>query len=191
MSDDDIAVPAGKLALVVTYLEMTERPTDPGPPVPALKLALLRAEHPPVAFYRFLYDTVGGPWHWYDRRRMDDDELAAIVQDPAVEVYVLYVGGMPAGYSELDLRKMPDIEVAYFGLMPEFIGRGLGVYLLRWTIDQAWTREPKRLWVHTCNLDHPRALGLYQRAGFIPYGQEASVIDDPRPVDGGGGRPAS
>lgn len=183
MSGDNIEVPAGKLALVVTYLEMTKQPTDPGPPVPALKLALFRAENPTVAFYRFLYDTVGGPWQWYERRRMDDDELAAIVQDPAVEIYVLYVSGVPAGYSELDLRKMPDIEVAYFGLMPEFIGRGLGTYLLRWTIDQAWTREPKRLWVHTCNLDHPRSLGLYQRAGFTPYGQEASVIDDPR-LDG-------
>ena len=183
MSGDGIEVPAGKLALVVTYLAMTKQPTDPGPPVPALKLSLPRAENPTVAFYWFLSYTVGAPWQWYERRRMDDDELAAIVQDPAVEIYVLYVSGVPAGYSELDLRKMPDIEVAYFGLMPEFIGRGLGTYLLRWTIDQAWTREPKRLWVHTCNLDHPRSLGLYQRAGFTPYGQEASVIDDPR-LDG-------
>ncbi len=182
MSDGDISVPEGKVALVVTYLEMTEQPTDPGPPVPALKLALLRAEHPTVAYYRFLYDTVGGPWQWYDRRRMDDDGLAAIVQDPAVEIYVLYVGGVPAGYSELDLRKMPDIEVAYFGLMPEFIGRGFGRYLLRWTVDKAWTRHPKRLWTHTCNFDHPRVLGLYQRMGFVAYRQKTTVIDDPRPT---------
>ncbi len=174
-------VPAGKLECVITYLEMSQPPGSPGPPAPAAKLALLRAESPPVAFYRYLYDTVGGPWLWYERRRLDDDTLAAIIHDPKIEIYVLYVGGVPAGYSELDLRSMPDIELAYFGLIPDFIGRGLGRYFLSWTIDQAWTlHHPRRLWVHTCSLDHPRALEAYQRAGFAPYRQETTLIDDPR-----------
>jgi GNAT superfamily N-acetyltransferase len=172
--------PPGKIETVVTYLEMTAQPTTSAPPRPAIKLAMLRAESPPVEYYRFLYGAVGGPWLWYERQLLDDEALGAIVQDPAVEVYVLYVGGVPAGYSELDGRRMPDIELAYFGLMPGYIGRGLGRYLLGWTVDQAWTRNPHRLWVHTCDLDHPRALGLYQRAGFVPYRQETIVIDDPK-----------
>ena len=75
------------------------------------------------------------------------------------------------------------MEVAYFGLMPEFIGRGLGRYLLEWAVSKAFDTEPERLWVHTCNFDHPGALAVYQRAGFRPYQQERVVIDDPR---GGG-----
>lgn len=172
-------VPDGKLEMVVTYLEMKERPTDPGPPAPAKRIALMRAENPSVAFYRFLYDTVGGNWIWYERRLMNDDELASIIHDKNVEIYVLYVSGTPAGYAELDLRKMPDVELAYFGMMPGFTGQGLGRYLLRWAIDQAWSRQPDRLWLHTCNFDDPRALGMYQRAGFAPYHQETELIDDP------------
>jgi len=173
-------LPPGKLECVITYLEMTERPTTPTPPAPASRLALLRAEQPTVAFYRFLYNTVGAKWLWYERRMLDDEALKAIVQDPDVEIYVLYVRGVPAGFGELDRRRRADVKLAYFGLMPEFIGRGLGRYLLRWTVDQAWTRHPKRLWTHTCNLDHPRVLALYQRTGFVPYRQRTTVIDDPR-----------
>lgn len=169
-----------KIETVVTYLEMTGPPTAPPPPVPAMKLSLLRAEAPPLPFYRFLYGTVGEAWLWYERLALDDEALSAIVHDPLVEIYVLYVGGAPAGYGELDRRGGSDIELAYFGMMPGFIGRGLGRYLLRWTIDRAWTHEPARLWVHTCTLDHPRALHFYQRAGFIPYRRETVEIDDPR-----------
>lgn len=170
----------GKLECVITYLEMTAQPTAPTPPIPSGKHALLRAENPTVSYYRFLYESVGTPWLWYERRLIDDDALAKIIQDPKIEIFVLYVAGVPAGYSELDLREPPDIELSYFGLMPEFIGSGLGRYFLRWTIDQAWTHQPDRLWVHTCNFDHPRALGVYQKTGFTPYRQAATVIDDPR-----------
>lgn len=169
----------GKLKSRITYLEMTRPPASPPPP-PAVKLAPLRAERPSLAFYRFLYETVGEPWLWWERRRLADEDLAAIVHDPMVEVYVLYMGGVPAGFSELDRRQEPDIELAYFGLVTEFIGRGLGRFFLRWTVDQAWTRNPRRLWVHTCDLDHPRSIVVYQQAGFVPYQQTTQIIDDPR-----------
>ena len=171
---------AGTLQTRITYLEMTQPPSTPAPPAPALKLALLHAERPSVAFYRFLYNTVGAPWLWWERRQLSDDALAAIVHDPMVEVHVLYVSGVAAGFSELDRRHEPDIELAYFGLMEDFIGRGLGRFLLRWTVDQAWTRNPRRLWVHTCDLDHPRSLAVYQQAGFVPYRRTTEIIDDPR-----------
>ncbi len=168
------------LDVVVTYLEMTEPPARPPVPAPPGKRALLRAEAPPVAFYRFLYDTVGEPWFWIDRRLLDDNALATEIQDPQVEIYVLYDGGTPAGFIELDRRPAPDIAIAYFGLMPAFIGRRLGPYLLDWGVRKAWSYEPRQLTVDTCTLDHPKALALYQRFGFVPVRQVAKTIDDPR-----------
>jgi len=175
-----MSLPAGKIDTVVTYLEMTEPPTSPPPPQPPGKLALLRMEDPDVDFYRFIYDTVGEQWLWYERRLLDDETLGEVIRDEDVEIYVLYVGGVPAGFSELDFHRLPDVEMAYLGLKPDFIGHGFGRYLLRWTVDQAWQRRMGRLWLHTCTLDHPDALRIYQRAGFTPYRQERAEIDDPR-----------
>jgi GNAT superfamily N-acetyltransferase len=170
----------GKLETIVTHLEMHERPTRTPAPPPRADLTIVRAVHPTVSFYRYLYDTVGEPWIWTDRRRIDDAALAAIVHDPKVEVHVLYAAGTPAGYTELDLRKWPDIELGYFGLVPEFIGQKLGPYLLDWSVDEAWSRGPARFWVHTCTLDHPGALAMYERAGFRRFHTEVEVIADPR-----------
>ena len=175
------AAKAGKLEMTVTYLEMTERPLLPQVLHPAgMTVALLRAHKPPLPFYRFLYNTVGEDWLWYERRLMADAELARIIGDEAVEIYVLYADGAPAGFAELDRRARGEIELAYFGIMPFFIGRGLGRYLLAWAIEQAWSYEPGRFRVNTCTLDHPKALPLYQQLGFKPYKQEHKVIDDPR-----------
>jgi GNAT superfamily N-acetyltransferase len=169
------------LARTITYLEMTEKPKrPPAAPPHNVHVALLRAREPTVAFYRFLYDTVGEAWLWYERRAMDDAALTEIIHDERVEFYVLYVEGVPAGFAELDRRTEPDVELAYFGLMPEFIGRGLGKFLLSSAIDIAWTYEPRRLWLHTNDFDHPRALPLYQRLGFKPYKQEQKTVPDPR-----------
>ncbi|RMF84303.1 MAG: GNAT family N-acetyltransferase [Nitrospinota bacterium] len=173
-------LPAGKLKTIVTYLEMRSKPSRKAADPPSPDFTIMRAVRPTISFYRYLYNTVGEPWLWGDRRKLSDEELGAIVQHPAVEVYVLYVAGVPAGYVELDLRQPPDIELAYFGLMPEFIGQGWGRFLLDWAIDKAWSYNPRRLWLHTCNLDHPRALSVYQRAGFVPYKEEIEIVDDPR-----------
>ena len=131
----------------------------------------MRAHQPTVSFYRYLYNTVGEPYDWFDRRRLSDKELAAIVQDTAVEVQVLYAHGVPAGYAELDRRQVAknEIELAYFGLLPEFVGRRYGLSFLQRAIELAWSYQPRRLWVHTCTLDHPNALGVYQKAGFVLY----------------------
>ena len=155
------------------------QPSRPPPPAPLRPLALLRANKPTVSFYRYLYNTVGEPWLWHERRALDDAALAAIVQDPRVEIFVLYADGVPAGYFELDRRVEHEVELAYFGLMPEFIGQGLGRYLLGRAVATAWAGKPSRFWLHTCGFDHPRALGYYQRAGFAPYKQETRIFDDP------------
>ena len=169
------------LDVVITYLEMTERPTRPTVPAPAgEKLALLRVERPSVAYYRYLYARVGDPIFWYERKLLSDAELKAILDDPKVELYVPYVGGEPAGYVEIDRRPVPDASLNYFGLMPEFTGRGIGWYFVNWAIDMAWESNPQRLIVDTCTLDHARALQTYQRAGFRPYKQLRKSIVDPR-----------
>ncbi len=165
-----------RIETTVTYLEMTEPPTRPSTPVPAGKLAIFRAEQPTVSFYRYMYDTVGEPWTWTDRRRLTDDELTGIIHDPDVAIYILYVAGVPAGFAELDGRIEGAVELSYVGLMPEFVGRGLGGYLLDWAVSAAWLMEPKRVWLHTCSLDHPSALPMYQRAGFVPYDQRIETV---------------
>jgi GNAT superfamily N-acetyltransferase len=167
---------------LVSYLEMTAPPARPARPAPRSDLEIRLARQPTVSFYRYLYAAVGAPWTWTVRRCLSDAELQAILSDPRVEVNVLWVGGVPAGYAELDRRTPPDIELAYFGLMPEFIGQGLGGYLLDWAIHHAWRVRPRRLWLHTCDLDHPSALDVYQRGGFRIYHRRASTQELPPDV---------
>jgi GNAT superfamily N-acetyltransferase len=157
--------------VTIYYLEMLAH-AKRSVPAPRSGLSVIHAKHPAVAYYRFLYNGVGKDYHWYSRGRLADVELAAIVQHPLNEIHVLHVGGTPAGFTELDRRNNDDIELVQFGLMPEFIGQGLGKYFLQWTIDQAWSYQPTRFWLHTCTLDHPVALPNYQKAGFVVYKQE-------------------
>lgn len=168
-----------RVEAIVTYLEAF----GPGPRLashPAGRMALLRVPQPSPRFYRYLYEGVGEPWFWYERRAMDDAALKAAITAPGIEISVLYADGEPAGFVEMDYGDPKDVKIAYFGLMPAAIGRGFGTYLLSAATGEAWRRSPKRVWVHTCTLDHPRALRLYQRQGFVPYKQESAVIDDPR-----------
>lgn len=155
----------------VTYLQMFAEPLLNVPP-PAQKIALMKAEKPPVHYTRYLYGTVGADYLWVDQMRTSDADLAAKVHDDNYETYVLMCDGCPAGYFELDCREMPEIELAYFGLVPDYAGRGLGKYLLAQAIKVAWSHDPERLHVETCTLDHPAALPLYQKCGFSPYAQK-------------------
>jgi GNAT superfamily N-acetyltransferase len=179
--DAAAAAPGGRrtITTVVTYLEMTAAPPMPPRPAPRPHVEVRHARRPGVGFYRFLYAAVGEPWTWTVRRWLSDAELAAILDDPRVEVNVLWVEGAPAGYAELDRRDPPDVELAYFGLIPEFIGQGLGGYLLDWAIHHVWRTRPRRLWLHTCDLDHPGALGFYQRLGFRIYDRRITEAELP------------
>jgi GNAT superfamily N-acetyltransferase len=154
-----------------TYLEMFARPERVVPP-PGEGLAVVHARRPTVAYYRFLYDAVGRDYDWPRCRKLSDAELAALLHDPLIEVHVLMADGVPAGFAELDRRTAGEIELVQFGLMPEFIGRGLGRSFLRWAIDRAWSYGPRRFWLHTCTKDHPAALPNYLKAGFAVYKEE-------------------
>ena len=173
-------VPAGKLRVTVTSLEMRQRPAGAPLPAPAAGVKVERQPDISGAAYRRLYDTVGEPWLWGDRRKLSDAELGAIIGDPNVEVHVAALHGQPAGFAELDRRTPGEVELAYFGILPQFIGRKLGPFLLSYAIHRAWRSAPERVWVHTCDLDHPAALGVYERAGFAVFKVHEEVTDDPR-----------
>ncbi|MBS0471575.1 MAG: GNAT family N-acetyltransferase [Proteobacteria bacterium] len=168
-----------RIPMVVTFLEMKAKPSMPAPPLPRGKISIQRAANPPVHFYRYLYDTIGHDYYWVDRRKLSDAQLGEIVQHPDVELHVLYVEGAPAGMAELDMRDPVVGQFAYFGLMPEAIGKGLGYYFCYHAIMNAWARPISKLLINTCTLDHPRALPLYQRAGFVPYSREDRYIELP------------
>jgi GNAT superfamily N-acetyltransferase len=151
-----------------SYLEMLTHLPRVVPP-PREGLAVVHAKRPTVSYYRFLYDVVGRDYDWTSRKKLSDAELAGLLNDPRMEVHVLMVEGVPAGFAELDRRIEGEIELVQFGLVPEFIGQGLGRYFLQWTIDKAWSYSPRRFWLHTCTRDHPVALPNYLKAGFAIF----------------------
>ena len=170
---------ARAIPTTVTYLSMETRPKGTPPPRPLMKTALLRAENPPVHFYRYLYDTVGRDYIWVERRLWSDEKLAEMLGDEKLALYVLYIAGVAAGMAELDFREAGVGQIAYFGLMPEFTGRRIGPWLLHQAIELAWAQPIEKLLVNTCTLDHRKALATYQRAGFVPYARSEKIIDAP------------
>ena len=159
------------MTVKTTYLEMFAHRQRVVPP-PRDGLAVVHAKMPTVAYYRVLYDGVGRDYDWPSLKALSNTELAALLQEPRVDVHVLMADGVPAGFAELDRRIDGEIELVQFGLMPEFIGQGLGRFFLQWTIDKAWSYNPRRFWLHTDTKDHPAALPNYLKAGFTIYKEE-------------------
>ena len=179
LSDGYHDLPAGKLATVVTYLEMLAPP--PARPVPAdAAWSLRRVTRPGAEWYRDLYRRVGADWLWSSRLELDDAALAAIIHDPRVEVYALGHEGYDLGILELDLRVDGECELGFFGLVPALVGKGAGRWLMSRALELVWARPLRRFWLHTCSLDDPAALAFYQRSGFVPYDRKVEVFDDPR-----------
>jgi GNAT superfamily N-acetyltransferase len=172
-------IPAGKIASVVTYLEMYARPAPMREPEAAL--ALRRVEAPQPDWYRALFRRIGEDWLWLSRLELSDEALLAIIDDPAVELYALTHNGADVGLLELDFRQAPAlVELAFFGVVPEFTGAGAGRFLMNRANEIVWSRPVERLMVHTCTLDHPAAVGFYLKAGFTAYARAIEVTDDPR-----------
>jgi len=159
---------------VVTFLEMDGRPGYPRPHMPAgAAAALIASDAPPAWWFLALYDAVGAEHEWTDRRDQPRDALDAFLHDPAVTMSVLVRRGWPHGFFLLDGRQRGVCDLAYFGLVPEAIGQGLGTFLLQTAVHMAWDRPGVgRVTVDTNSLDHPRALPLYQKAGFAPVRRE-------------------
>jgi GNAT superfamily N-acetyltransferase len=174
-------VPAGKIAAVVTHLEMTARPA-PRPDPPGA-WSLRRVEMPPLDWFRDLYRRVGEDWLWFSRIRMPDVELAARLHSPQLEVYALVNGGRDEGLLELDFRTSRQCEIGMFGVTVKLVGTGAGRWLMNRALEISWSRPVERVWLHTCTFDHPAALAFYQRSGFRAFRRQVEVADDPR-LDG-------
>ncbi len=138
-------------------------------------LEVLEAEIKEYRFNRFLYSLVGEAWSWKDKLETSDEDWEEYAESDDLRTWVAYRKGSIAGYYELQSQPRDTIEIAYFGLAPRFIGQGLGGYLLSHAIRSAWSwGDPRRVWVHTCSLDHPGALANYQARGFRVYKTERS-----------------
>jgi GNAT superfamily N-acetyltransferase len=174
-------VPNGKIAAVVTHLEMTERPARRDDPPGAWSLR--KVDVPALDWYRDLYGRVGEEWLWFSRSRMNEAELAAIIHAPEVEIYALVVDGRDEGLLELDFREPGQCKLAYFGVTAKLIGSGAARFLMNRALDVAWSRGLRRVWVHTCTFDHPSAVAFYLRSGFRAFRRQIEIADDPR-LDG-------
>lgn len=167
----------GPLQARITHLEMASPPLARVPMPLGPHLALLRTTAMPLHFYRYLYEQVGRAHHWSLHRDLDDEVLGAIIHADDTEIRVLYCDGAPAGFFELDLSRLPgEAEIRYFGLVPDFQGRGFARFFLSEAVFAAFTYEPERLVIHTNSLDSPRALQLYQRIGFAPYAWSQETV---------------
>jgi GNAT superfamily N-acetyltransferase len=156
------------MPITTTYLEMFSPPRRKVPP-PCDGIAIHHVVRPSVEFYRAIYAAVGSRWNWTSRKRLSNPALAEILADPRVEIHKLLANGVQAGFAELDGRVPDEIELKQFGLVPEFIGQGLGRYFLNQVIERAFSHAPRRFWLHTCTDDHPNALPNYLKAGFAVY----------------------
>lgn len=167
------------LATIVTTLEMRRRP--PLRPMPASRLRLVRWAQPTPERYRALFARVGAPWLWFSRLVMADDALVAILGDPRIAVHaVIDAAGIEVGMLELNFRHEGACEIAYLGLVPELAGHGHGRWLMAETLARAWAKGIDRVWLHTCTLDHPHALGFYRAQGFTAIKRTIETFPDPR-----------
>jgi GNAT superfamily N-acetyltransferase len=166
------------------YLEMTD-PNDLRPKRMTYEdLDIRQAKVPSPELNRFLYTAVGGDWYWIDRLPWTYQQWLDWLDRPEVQTWVAYVSGTPAGYFELEAQPERNVELAYFGLLPQFTGKGLGGQVLTAAIERAWHLSASRVWVHTCSLDHPSALANYRARGFRVFREETRAQDLPEQTPG-------
>lgn len=157
--------------VTVFYLEMMA-PTRLVISPPRAGLTVEHVRSPDLASYRSLYNAVGQDYAWRSKLKLSDAALTELISNPQIEVHVLFVDGVRAGFAEFDRRQPQEIEMVQFGLTRDFIGQGLGKWFLQYMIDKAWSYQPQRFWLHTCTLDHAAALPNYLKAGFVQFKHE-------------------
>jgi GNAT superfamily N-acetyltransferase len=158
----------------VYHLEMCDR-RDLCPKVAPLGFEVSMITPPAVELNRQMYQAVGGSWEWTDRLQWSDDGWHRYVCRDVLETWIGRLRGQTVGYFELEVQDDGDVEIAYFGLLLEFIGQGLGGPLLTAAVERAWQiPETRRLWVHTCTKDHKHALDNYRKRGFEVFKMERS-----------------
>lgn len=179
ISDGYTDVPDGKVASIVTSLQMFKRPRLREGRAEA-NWSLAKVDSIDLDCYRTLFRSVGEDWLWFSRLQLSDEELRSVLSEPSRELYLFRERNGDAGITELDFGTDGECELAFFGLIPHMIGRGAGRWLMNRALSIAWSRPIRRLWVHTCTFDHPGALDFYVRSGFVPFHRQVEVADDPR-----------
>ena len=164
------------ISAVRTHLAMRGIDALHPAPMPSLDITLTQEPVTP-AEYRALYAAVGSEWSWYDRLVVPDDELASYFASPTVQVWILRVSGETAGYFELKRHDSDSVEIVYFGLLPDFFGKGLGGWMLTRAIEQAFAMRASLVTLHTCTLDSPRALPNYLARGFVIAREEEYQVE--------------
>lgn len=162
--------------LIISYMRLLPEDFIPSYVVDD-RMAVEQLHAPDVRYYRFMYYTVGERWNWTDRLLLDDDEIRMILEDPLMQMFVLYFNGAPAGYVELADRGAGATEIVYFGLREEYWGMGFGKHLLTYGVDVAFDAGASEVILNTCNLDGPYALKNYEKRGFQVY----HVTEQPMP----------
>lgn len=166
----------GPTQVMRTYLEM-KSPEDLKPAaVPEPEPRVTRVAHCSPELFRYLYAEVGRAFRWTDRLSWTDEQVQRHLADSRTSVWLMSWQDAPAGYFELQAHEDYSVEIAYFGLLPDFIGRGWGKYLLTRAAQAAWGLHPNRVWLHTCTLDHPAALPNYLSRGFRPLREEVYEV---------------
>jgi GNAT superfamily N-acetyltransferase len=173
-------VPAGKIATVVTSLEMHALPVFRSDPPTEAGFGLRRIQQPDLIWFRALFRRVGENYLWFSRLHMRDEDLTAELLDPGMETYALTRDGEDLGLLQLDFRQAGVGEISFFGVADELIGTGAGRWMMNRALERAWSQPIERFWVHTCTLDHPAALSFYVRSGFTAFRRQIEVADDPR-----------
>ena len=158
-------------------LEITDPAALRPASAPPTSAEVRRAVLPSPELGRFLYTSAGGNWYWTDRLTWTYGQWLQRLSHPGVETWVLYEEGTPAGYFELDGSSDDDVEIAYFGLLPAFIGRRLGGWLLTEAIRRGFAMPRRRVWVHTCTLDSPYALANYQARGMRIFKEQTEAVE--------------
>lgn len=159
-----------------TYLEMRDPFELNGA---KLDDPLIRIDQQPdcsIELFRFLYAEVGENYHWTDRLPWTDEQIVDYLNQPEISLWLMTYDGERAGYFELRKCEDGSTEVAYFGLLGKFIGRGLGKHLLTCAVEQAWADGANRVWLHTCTDDDPAALPNYLKRGFKPFKTEKYTV---------------
>ena len=148
----------------VWYLELMERAQFVPSMIPeGLELREIQDASTNARFYR----EVGSRWHWTDRLSWTDFQWEKWVDRENLKTWIAHFEDEEAGYVEMEIQEGGSVEVVYFGLLPAMIGKGLGGGMLSLSVQEAWRiEEARRVWLHTCNEDHPHALGNYEKRGF-------------------------
>jgi len=178
--DGTTDLPPGKIAAIVTSLEMFEKPLLPPDPPGTEELSLELIGGLDAARYLAVYRLLGERWMWFSRLVKPPAETQAILADPAVQCFAVRWQERDVGLLELDFRVAGEGELAFFGLDEPMLGKGAGRWLMNRALALAWARPIGRFWVHTCTLDHQGAPQFYQRSGFTPFRRGVEVANDPR-----------